>query len=507
MAIRLSVHVGRDWIVPHRTADIERIMNEELLRACEAYFNALARRFNETRRNFDDRIFATHGPVVIRCDVEAAESAPEFRELVAQMRTAFIGIHSHELRWVSALQNLFRRSGLYQALFDQKRIAAAEVSTVVTQAFERATSTTTYLAPLELVWFFGANMNFEDFQIRRYSVGELDALLQNKTNRIFYPEAATDLNRLAQYWFLSIPVPTNTIGMIDFNYLDDIPSDPAMAQVATEYCRFPSALEFPLRAMTLFNWKPNRGTLPDIKDSVANEWQPFSIPFVLQVTDNLLDRPRTAPDLSRLDLEPCLDPQTGEERDKPRIEVYLDKDEAAAFEARLNQLCQTLREIRTNEKHWEFLERAMNYLLKAYFSDGLEQLLWHITVVEALAGENESIVQTLSRRVANALGKTVEQREDLKKKFKKLYDFRSKLVHGGELKKPALVTHLADAREIARRLMLWFLHLAEICPTEDPLTRDDFTGLLDVNTDGRKRLYKIADKLPPEFPCVEDWFW
>jgi hypothetical protein len=33
---------------------------------------------------------------------------------------------------------------------------------------------------------------------------------------------------------------------------------------------------------------------------------------------------------------------------------------------------------------WDFLNHALGYLVKAYFSDGLEQLLWHMTVLDAL---------------------------------------------------------------------------------------------------------------------------
>ncbi len=51
-------------------------------------------------------------------------------------------------------------------------------------------------------------------------------------------------------------------------------------------------------------------------------------------------------------------------------------------------------------------------LVKAFFAEGLEQLLWHITAIDALLGEDASgLKEKLARRTASILGKTEDEKE------------------------------------------------------------------------------------------------
>jgi hypothetical protein len=103
-------------------------------------------------------------------------------------------------------------------------------------------------------------------------------------------------------------------------------------------------------------------------------------------------------------------------------------------------------------------------LTKAYFAGGLDQLLWYITSIEALLGERgEELSEKLARRIAAIMGKTKNEKKDIKKRFKALYDFRSALVHGNKFRKEVYWGHLREAREFARICLVWFLNfLAEI---------------------------------------------
>jgi hypothetical protein len=109
-----------------------------------------------------------------------------------------------------------------------------------------------------------------------------------------------------------------------------------------------------------------------------------------------------------------------------------------------------------SEREWRFLDIGIGYLTKAFFADGLEQLLWHITAFEALFGEsNRGVTERLARRLAAILGGSEEQRKDVKKRFEQLYRIRSKLVHGAPLE-DAYVGHLREARSFARQACFGF---------------------------------------------------
>lgn len=52
--------------------------------------------------------------------------------------------------------------------------------------------------------FSGRNMNLNGLQIRKFAADELEEILNNEINRIFYPEAYFDNNFLLHCWFLKV---------------------------------------------------------------------------------------------------------------------------------------------------------------------------------------------------------------------------------------------------------------------------------------------------------------
>src|SRR5207249_2672993 len=154
------------------------------------------------------------------------------------------------------------------------------------------------------------------------------------------------------------------------------------------------------------------------------------------------------------------------------------------------------------------------FLVKANFSEGLEQLLWHITAIEAMLGKKISsgLTNLLRSRISLILGNTKRERKDIATMFSRLYDFRSQLIHGN----PALenrkiyLGHLNKARDIARHAAVWMLRYLhhvrqtlEGSATAAP-TKDDLLAVLDM--DGtRASTARILATLPASFPNVPDW--
>jgi hypothetical protein len=155
-------------------------------------------------------------------------------------------------------------------------------------------------------------------------------------------------------------------------------------------------------------------------------------------------------------------------------------------------------------------DRAGRYLVKGFFAEGFEQLLWHITAIDALLGDDApGAANRLARRVAAILGSTRNEQSMIRERFRELYDFRSRFVHGAPIEKQALTDHLRDARETARAMLVWFLafltHIHDVMRREglQVPTRKVLLQMIDLNSRAKSDLettLKIRRHYPRDSP-------
>lgn len=449
--------------------------------------------------------------------VDELENQPGFDLLVAETRSAFWkGYHGRSERaWRQAVKNFFRRSEYYSDTFEKKVISVDAVFQGYREAFQRRQIRVTYLAPMEYIHFAEQCMDFGTFQVRRFSADELRTICQNRVNDVFYRWAAIDVKQLKDYWFICLTELSHTpkLGWIyaDLNQLD---------RVGIQYIGYPKAVHSALQQLALFDWqadrwkKPSTCGLKNQEEGLERGWLGFKIPFVLILHDNLLDSLRRAPDIFRLGKEPVMDDRGEEIGERPIVYIHLSNDETNSFKAFVQRTGNLLTKLRPKQNNWRFRDVALGNLVKAFFVEGLEQMLWHITVVESLLGEKgEGVTDRLARRVASILGKDKEERKTLKKQFKELYRFRCDLVHGNPFEKQTYVGHLRNARDLARRTVIWFLYylgalqvgIPHSQPTETIPTRQDILMLLDLDQNSKTRLRWLIDSLPAGFPYVRKW--
>jgi hypothetical protein len=186
--------------------------------------------------------------------------------------------------------------------------------------------------------------------------------------------------------------------------------------------------------------------------------------LVLKITDKLYEPPFPAPSLEKLEKKIEFVTENGEEIWGPDVHISLDKQETALFIEFVKRTHENLQKLDFEKSGWHFFEIALNMFVKAFFTDGLEQLLWHITTIEALLGEEATgLTEKLARRIASILGETADKQEELRRCFKNLYNFRSALVHGKgfhskkQKKNQVYLGHLREARNFARQTLIWFL--------------------------------------------------
>ena len=172
------------------------------------------------------------------------------------------------------------------------------------------------------------------------------------------------------------------------------------------------------------------------------------------------------PGAVQLYYEPRFDHNQVEVGERPADWYELDRAQTDAFEQFLNQVHDKLRIIRQVGDPWHFLQTGLSFLTKGFVSDGLEQLLWHITALDALLGEKgRGLSDRLSRRMAAIYSDDNGDRKKVKATFAKLYGFRNDLVHGRTFKQLADHGHLRSARALARVATLRMIdrldHLAQ----------------------------------------------
>ena len=464
------------------------------------------------------------------CDlVEQLEKSHEFSTLLKETCSAFRSDDWHtassESQWKDPVSHFFRRTGYYTDTFFKASDTPCDLVKRYEKAFRRRHVQTTYLAPMEFVRFPKRELKFSGFDIRKFDRNELDEIVGNDVNRVFHPHAVVDTAVLQEYWFIVVKaeeeVPRLRPPLLTI-------SKEALGFVSPKYTRFPPEIERVLERLVLFDWleKPQK-EIPQKEQKPQKACWPYGLPFgfetpfVLRVDDNDLKSPSIAPDCSKLKsyIPKGEDPNTGEEYKAHHVLFNLNESRIVSFEQCIQRADECLGHLRleTDDTHWPYLKVAIDNLIKAFFTDGLEQLLWHITALEALLGERgPGVTASIVRRSAAILGATERERKGWKKKFagnNGLYDLRSALVHGRQFEKDVHRKQLFEARMMAMRVMIWFVHyLGDIAArinegtwkSKVP-TREDFLILLDRSKADRDRLSALLSNLPTGFPSTPTW--
>ncbi|MGO9265185.1 MAG: hypothetical protein ACLP1Y_07275 [Candidatus Acidiferrales bacterium] len=446
---------------------------------------------------------AVPGTAALPDIILALEASAEFSTLVEETKRIYRGTRHGSRGWKESVGNWFRRSGVYERVVVEDLLDCAVVFQSYQEAFSREQNHVTYLAPIEYVSFWNDRMDFGQFKIVRLSKVDLENIFQNRTRALFYKWAQMPTDDLLGYWWLVAEEKERTppIGKI----LVDLTS---VGHARWAYTPHPDPTELALQALVFYPWLPDWGADDDF------DWRGFEIPFVLRVDDGFRGSPfGPIPNTRMLAREPEVDPDTGEEiGDRPTIHFHFDKAETNDFEVFVKAESERLTRLRSFEWSKELIEAGLGFLVKAFFASGVEQLLWHITTIEALFGEDSGgITERLAQRVSRILGGTEAERKEIRKSFRDLYDTRSELVHGTSTPSDVQAGHLRTARQFARSVMLWFVRWIDeiVSKTDGDLAqlpkRRDLLRFLDLEADGRNHIKWLAESMPPNFPRVLTW--
>jgi hypothetical protein len=255
-----------------------------------------------------------------------------------------------------------------------------------------------------------------------------------------------------------------------------------------------------LQILTLFDWDFDWERKDIIKtNDKESRWSGFSIPVSLRIIDDIFESPH-------------YHMKEGQIEEVPEFYIHLDKRDLEKLKTIVDKAQNLLENVK--ECKWGFLDIALGYLAKAFFAERLDQLLWHMTVLEALLGEKERVKDSIKKRVSYILGEIGEEKSKTQKEIGKLYDFRCDLVHGNVSIPEVFQGDLKKARSYARKTLIWFLSFLSIIDmemrgkgtlVENYPQRKDLLFLLDSENLGSKGTKLLLETLPGNFPNIETW--
>lgn len=400
--------------------------------------------------------------------------------------------------WNLAVHNFFCRSGFYLQAFNRADFEVKNLFGQFCEAFQKKGIKRIFLAPMEGVAFSKESFDYGDFKIREFREDEIEKMFSNEINRLFYPKSFFHNSNLLGRYFICIEEfePWSTL----VERLDEIHFYGGNRDfvVKHEYSNFPRKLESALNVLVLLDWRRIRGG-----SGYEHSWlEKFEIPFVLRINDNLIGFPEKQ--------EGSLNPLP---TDYTPFWLSLNEEETEDFHSFMIRTKNLIDEIRSGGSHTGYLNHAMGYMVKGFFSKGIDEFISYFIVLEALVGEKGGISDKLRTRVSKILGNTEDRRKEIRREIKDLYDFRCSVLHGKEFEKPLYEDHLKKIKAYARNTILWYLNCLSYFKKkkeEDKNltifpTRSDILTLIDFGRNHIPVIRGFINSLPEGFPNVEGW--
>lgn len=353
------------------------------------------------------------------------------------------------------LSDALRGAGL-PCLMSQPRLASTleEGSRAIVAAFGATAVRRTYICPLDLADTLPP-MVFGKAIIRRYGKEELATLFDAVRLARYFPGQAFEAGDLAQFQWLTVeetvPVASRA-GQRALPWLyerwnrDFGAFDPHAGA-------HPGVVADILFALLLAPWEDWH--------SLDTDWVGFNIPWVHLVTDDLFVRPKPVPSAGTLTWEDA----AYQDDDGEMVEYQ------RPFTVPLYDAAQPILAA-CDPDWWARIETAAatplfetpvkHFLVRAAFSDGMDQIMAHMTAIEAALGlqsdfskkgrpKHDQIGATarLAKRVAILLGDPQAGQD-----YAELFALRSAFVHGRPIAGQISGKDRTLARRLARRVVV-----------------------------------------------------
>lgn len=334
-----------------------------------------------------------------------------------------------------------------------------EAARALVAGFDATTVRRRYLCPLNNADQL-PEMRFGAATVRRYSRAELFALFDETLLKRCFPGQPLD-PRLSEFQWLVIE--------------EAAPAAPSAGQRALPYL-------YENWSRDLGAVEPHAGSHPGpVLDALfglllapwedwhSNEydWRTFSVPWIHVATDDLFMRPKSVPSADTLNWEDVSYPDDdGEpiEIERPlQLHLY---DEAEAHLSGFDRAWWA--RIETARATSLFETPVEHFLVRAALSDGMDQIMAHMTAIEAAIGlqsdfsnkgrppaDQMKATKRMAKRVGRLLGDAQAETD-----YAALFEIRSGFVHGRAIRDSIPSKDRDMARRLARRVALALIDAA-----------------------------------------------
>ena len=350
-----------------------------------------------------------------------------------------------------ALSNALRTFGLPSGLAPHNADLALPVDVAAAsldEAFRRTQSTRVHLCPLDCADDLPA-LSFGHNCVRRMSAAELDALVDPPRLKRINPTWVFDANRFAEFSWLVVKEVVPLDGEPGARAVPALFMDMRrdFGEIEPHKKRFTGVVEAALFALLLLPWE-------DWAKYRDLDWRGFLAPWIYTVDDDIFVRPSPPPSPETLHWEPDIrTDQHGEEIELDRPTCLPLGECSAEAPAWLNDTAWS--ELMFARQSPLFGSPIAHFLVRAFLTEGIDEFLAHITVVEAAlglsidqsrpklrCGKKPTATNRVAARLSTLLGESMAFSD-----FKRLFRARSEFLHG---RSTSLIS--SNDRILARRL-------------------------------------------------------
>ncbi|MBX9828017.1 MAG: hypothetical protein K2Y27_23860 [Xanthobacteraceae bacterium] len=337
-----------------------------------------------------------------------------------------------------------------------------------------------HLAPLNLAADLPP-LAFGSAKLCRLTAEELRALVDERRLKRFFQRQDFDAERFSEFYWLVVEetVPLDQepeARAVPVLYMD-LSQD--LGRIEPHKRRFPGAVEEALFFLMLAPWE-SWSTMTEV------DWRGFRVPWVYTVDSDIFVRPNSPPSPDTLSWEDRIydDGYGGTYEEERPVELRLEHD----VETELPMWDQSRWTIVEKAKQSVLFETPIaHFLVRAFLADDVDELLAHITTIEAALGlradyaksfriapDRHKGMRATSRmrgRVAGLLGdrRYADQ-------YERLFNVRSAFLHGRAMTDISTEEQVM-ARSLARQVVEALILATQAGPV--PSREDFLDGLLD----------------------------
>lgn len=329
-----------------------------------------------------------------------------------------------------------------------------QVASALVHEFQRSTIRRRYLCPLDMADDLPP-LQFGNAKMGRFTAAELECLFDAPRLERCFPYIRLDVLRLSQFHWLVIEEDVSVRGESgnrQFSFLDfPINKDPG--EIVPHGGRFPAAVERALFLLLLAPWEA-WSEMPEV------DWRGFQIPWIYTLDDDLCTFPAPPPAPKRLSWEPYQHQVDHDEWVESERPLWL-RTFATAEDIRQDlDSCWAKLQVPSTLNSDLFSTPVEHFLVRAFLSDGIDEVMAHLIVIEAAFGTEadhkkklrlpgDSYAESATRRVAARLSAAIGK-PGAAKEYLDLYDMRCTYIHGRHEGRIISTQQRVLARRLAR---------------------------------------------------------